>query len=236
MAKYMPLDNGARRQPLSRALKVFCVLSAIMNFASLWLLTTTRHSVCTTVQDTPYLYSPAENVVTHRIVKFSRGLADDIPIYERRPSPAVDAAWHKLYSVAETRITKSEALKMPNRTWPLQREPGHYMFALDVFHQLHCLDVLRKQVHPGYNYTRIPISHVRHCIGAIRQALMCSADISTVVWQWSEERQLAEQRDDIVHVCRDFERIREWASRHTFVAQQSDFHVYVDDDLDVLSM
>jgi hypothetical protein len=65
---------------------------------------------------------------------------------------------------------------------------------------------------------------------------MCSADISTVVWQWSEERQLAEQRDDIVHVCRDFDRIREWANRHTFVAQKSDFHVYVEDDLDVLSI
>ncbi|KAF7358287.1 hypothetical protein MVEN_00878000 [Mycena venus] len=121
---------------------------------------------------------------------------------------------------------------MPNRTWPLQREPGDYMFALDVFHQLHCLDVLRQQVHAGYNYTLIPISHVRHCIGAIRQALMCSADISTVVWQRSEERQLAKQRDDIVHVCRDFDRIREWASMHTFVAQRSDFQVYVEDELE----
>ncbi|KAJ7232530.1 hypothetical protein C8J57DRAFT_1729823 [Mycena rebaudengoi] len=180
MAKYMRPDDRDRREPHSRALKIFCVLSAIMNFASLWLLTTTRFSVCNTVQDAPYLYSPAEHVVTYRIVKFSRGLADDIPIYERRPSPAVDEAWHELYSVAETRISKSEALKMPNRTWPLQREPGHYIFALDVFHQLHCLDVLRQQVHRGYNYTRIPISHVRHCIGAIRQALMCSADITEV--------------------------------------------------------
>jgi hypothetical protein len=177
---------------------------------------------------------------------------DDIPIYERRPSAEVDEAWHQLYSgknfpfemyqiiyqriVAETKISKSDAMRMPNRTWPLGRYPGHYMTALDVFHQLHCLvcslrawikfralidvsqDTLRQQIHRGlrYNYTRVPISHARHCIGAIRQALMCSADISPIAWQWSEEHQTAQQRDDIVHVCRDFDQIRDWADRHTF--------------------
>ncbi|KAJ7301954.1 hypothetical protein DFH08DRAFT_723632 [Mycena albidolilacea] len=161
-----------------------------------------------------YGAAPAEDVVRHRIVKFTRGLGDDIPIYERRPSATVDEAWHELYSVAETRISKSEAMKMPNKTWPLRSKPGNYAFALDVFHQLHWLDMLRQQVHMGYNnYTRAPISHVRHslrhCIGAIRQALMCSADISIVVWQWSEKRQVAEQRDDVLHVCRDFDRIRD---------------------------
>jgi hypothetical protein len=194
---------------------------------------------------------------------------DDIPIYERRPSAEVDEAWHQLYSgenfpfeiykiiyqriVAETKISKSDAMRMPNKTWPLGRYPGHYMTALDVFHQLHCLvcslrawikfralidvsqDTLRQQVHRGlrYNYTRVPISHARHCIGAIRQALMCSADISPIAWQWSEEHQTAQQRDDIVHVCRDFDQIRDWADRHTFVAQTTDFDVYVEDDSDV---
>lgn len=62
---------------------------------------------------------------------------------------------------------------------------------------------------------------------------MCSADISTIVWQWSEERQVAEQRDDVVHVCRDFDRIRDWASRHTFVPQDSDFDVYMEVDLTI---
>ncbi|KAJ6585763.1 hypothetical protein B0H19DRAFT_427383 [Mycena capillaripes] len=196
-----------------------------------------------------YYEAPAEHVVRHQIVKFSRGVGDDIAIYERRPSAAVGEAWEELYSgkippqypgpltdqrqrtVSETKIPRSEAMKLPNMTWPLQSEPGNYAFALDVFHQLHCLDMLRQQLHLRHNYTRIPISHVRHCIGAIRQALMCSADISTVVWQWSAERQLAEQRDDVVHVCRDFDRIRDWASKHTFVFQPSDFNVYVEDGL-----
>ncbi|KAJ7851490.1 hypothetical protein B0H14DRAFT_2355232, partial [Mycena olivaceomarginata] len=179
--------------------------------------------------------APAEREFRQKIVKFTRGVEDDIPIYERRPSAKVDEAWHQLYSVAETKISKSDAMRMPNKTWPLGRYPGYYMTALDVFHQLHCLDTLRQQVHRGlrYNYTRVPISHARHCIGAIRQALMCSADISPIAWQWSEEHQTAQQRDDIVHVCRDFDQIRDWADRHTFVAQTTDFDVYVEDDSDV---
>ncbi|KAJ7336088.1 hypothetical protein DFH08DRAFT_706265, partial [Mycena albidolilacea] len=197
--------------------------------------------------------APAERAIRQKIVKFTRGVEDDIPIYERRPSAEVDEAWHQLYSVAETKISKSDEMRMPNRTWPLGRYPGHYMTALDVFHQLHCLvcslrawikfralidvsqDTLRQQIHRGlrYNYTRVPISHARHCIGAIRQALMCSADISPIAWQWSEEHQTAQQRDDIVHVCRDFDQIRDWADRHTFVAQTTDFDVYVEDDSDV---
>ncbi|KAF8149200.1 hypothetical protein K438DRAFT_1625216 [Mycena galopus ATCC 62051] len=112
-------------------------------------------------------------------------------------------------------MPRSEAMRMLNTTWPFEGEPGQYIFALDVFHRLHCLDVLRKEVHRDYGYKRAPMSHIRHCIGAVRQALMCSADISPIVWQWSEEQQKVERRDDILHVCRDFDQIRGWASERT---------------------
>jgi hypothetical protein len=59
---------------------------------------------------------------------------------------------------------------------------------------------------------------------------MCSADITAVVWQWSDDLQMAEQRDDILHVCRDFNEIREWASKRTFLDEDSDFSVYIKDD------
>jgi hypothetical protein len=61
----------------------------------------------------------------------------------------------------------------------------------------------------GANYTRLGMRHVRHCVGAIRQSLMCHADTTPVVWQWSELMG-AEQRDDILHNCRDFEQIQRW--------------------------
>ncbi|KAJ7922460.1 hypothetical protein B0H13DRAFT_1603672 [Mycena leptocephala] len=159
--------------------------------------------------------APAQHMVEYNTIKFHRGLQDDIPIYERMPSAEVDAAWEELYAYAASRVPKSEVVKMINATWPVLREEGNYVIALEVFHQLHCLDMLRQNLHPGYNYTVRSKVHPRHCIGAIRQALMCSADISPIVWQWSAKYEQAEQRDDILHTCRNFDRIQGWAKEHS---------------------
>ncbi|KAJ6589321.1 hypothetical protein B0H19DRAFT_235640 [Mycena capillaripes] len=147
-------------------------------------------------------YSPAQDAIVYKKVKFHRGLEDDISIYERPPSAEVDQAWEELYAYAASRVPKSEVSKMMNTTWPILHEEGNYVIALDVFHQLHCLDMLRQQLHPGHNCTLMSKIHLRHCVGAIRQALMCYADLSPVVWQWSTRYKEAEQRDDLVHTCR----------------------------------
>ncbi|KAJ7653983.1 hypothetical protein DFH06DRAFT_1203397 [Mycena polygramma] len=224
-----PGSHHSHDSPSNRA-QTICVVSVVLNLLLLWLLTMSRRE--DDEVSGPYVYSPAENVVQHKLVKFTRGLDDDIPIYERRPSAAVDDAWSALYSVAQIKLSRTEAIKLPNRTWPLSDRES-YVSTLDIFHQLHCLDTLRKQASTGYNYHRVSGKHIRHCIGVLRQALMCSADITTVVWQWSEKLQIAEQRDDIVHVCRDFDQIREWADQRTFLDLEVDFSVYIDDDLTV---
>ncbi|KAJ7676339.1 hypothetical protein B0H17DRAFT_1139914 [Mycena rosella] len=130
-------------------------------------------------------HTPAQHMIKYETVKFHRGLHDNIPIYERPSSAEVDQAWEELYAYAASRVPKSEVVKMMNITWPILHEEGNYVIALDVFHQLHCLDLLRQQVHSGHNYTQQSPIHLRHCIGPIRQVLMCYADISPVVWQWS---------------------------------------------------
>ncbi|KAJ6614243.1 hypothetical protein B0H10DRAFT_1803924, partial [Mycena sp. CBHHK59/15] len=184
--------------------------------------------------------APAQGAVEYKTVKFTRGIEDDIPMYECCPSAAVDEAWEVLYQYAEMKVPRSEAAKMVNRTYPLLGNEGNYILALDVFYQLHCLapnqspqDILHQQLHPGHNYTHVPKSHLCHCIGHIQQVLMCSADISTIVWQWSEEQQEAEQRDDILHMCHDFYKIQDWARDHVSRDHTPDFSVYIVDDLDI---
>ncbi|KAJ7118118.1 hypothetical protein C8R44DRAFT_923355, partial [Mycena epipterygia] len=171
--------------------------------------------------------APAQDAARTKLIKFTRGVADDTPLYDRRPSPAVDKAWRKLYEFTETKIPLEQAMKMPNHTWPFLGDEGNYIIALDVFHQLHCLDMLRQQLHPGHNYTVLSMGHVRHCIGTIRQSLMCASDITPIVWQWSDKWRVAEPRDDVVHVCRDFEKIQDWARDrfHKF----PDLSVYIED-------
>ena len=39
---------------------------------------------------------------------------------------------------------------------------------------------------------------------------MCSADVSPLVWQWVERKNGVRIMGNIIHVCRDYERIKEW--------------------------
>jgi hypothetical protein len=45
-------------------------------------------------------------------------------------------------------IEKSEAMRLPNQTVPTNGDPNQYIVGLDVFHQLHCLNHLRKTLYP----------------------------------------------------------------------------------------
>jgi hypothetical protein len=95
--------------------------------------------------------------------------------------------------------------------------------------------MLRKAVHRNdYPDFDIKKSHLRHCIGAIRQAIMCFGDVSTIAWQWDKQKQKAKQRDDIVHTCRDFDRIRDWAIDHHFDHyNETALKIYIEDDLTI---
>ncbi|KAL0071714.1 hypothetical protein AAF712_000636, partial [Marasmius tenuissimus] len=131
------------------------------------------------------------------------------------------------------KVPRDQAALMPNKTYPVLGEEDHYMIALDVFHQLHCLNQMRKAMYPEH-YPNTPegihTPHMRHCISSIRQSLMCSADISPIVWQWSEKSHAAKERSDVVHTCRNFDKIKEWARAHLLDHQQ-DMSIYIEDRL-----
>ncbi|KAJ7118116.1 hypothetical protein C8R44DRAFT_878748 [Mycena epipterygia] len=82
------------------------------------------------------------------------GVDDDIPIYEQPPSAAVDEAWEPLHRHPETRMSRVEAAKIPSSKF--------------------CIAWI--------SYGNSGLGHIRHYIGTIRQALMCAADITPIVW------------------------------------------------------
>lgn len=71
------------------------------------------------------------------------------------------------------------------------------------------------------------IEHLEHCIDALRQSLMCSADVTPIPWKWREEDHEAKAVAEIAHTCRNFEDIRVWAKEN----QVKDFDrtIYVED-------
>ncbi|KAL9118478.1 MAG: hypothetical protein Q9187_004978 [Circinaria calcarea] len=104
----------------------------------------------------------------------------------------------------------------------LDNESEHWV-TLDVFHQLHCLYNIRKYFHQDYypfrreyhangteNKDTIPYEHW----DSIRQSLMCSADITPISFHIDKRGSGIFPKLQATHVCRNFDKITEWAKEH----------------------
>ncbi|KJX93188.1 hypothetical protein TI39_contig4372g00002 [Zymoseptoria brevis] len=118
--------------------------------------------------------------------------------------------------------------------------PG-YMAIFEVTHQLHCLDVLRQNLHfnhehyssvdplpSGHASHAVDKAHINHCVDALREKLMCGADIGVVPWVWSSDPHFVTQPNFVrQHQCHDFEAVRNWARERQVkkVAREEDLVV-----------
>ena len=65
------------------------------------------------------------------------------------PSPQLDSYWQETYDVP-TRIPKWQADLLETPTIELPGDKGYYVILLDIFHSMHCLNEIRKSLHPEY--------------------------------------------------------------------------------------
>ncbi|OCT46839.1 hypothetical protein CLCR_02102 [Cladophialophora carrionii] len=178
--------------------------------------------------------APANEAIEYEIRTFSSSSFQEPTIYLGPPNDDVDRAWEDIYGAYQrTRIDAASAAKLPNQTASIGDDPGHYLITLDVFHQLHCLDFVRKRLYPSrYNTTSdlgvdrdgtraLEIEHTEHCIDTIRQSLQCSADIIPVLYKWDGFVGQVKGDARTVHSCRNFTKIQEWAAAHS-VKYQTD--------------
>ncbi|KAI4157982.1 MAG: hypothetical protein LQ342_007842 [Letrouitia transgressa] len=118
-------------------------------------------------------------------------------------------------------IGDAQAKRLPNKTIPLPYTSRH-LVGLDVFHQLHCLNTLRKRLRPERydgkgdsgktKDVATGMKHWDHCVESLRQSLLCSADLSAVSWHWSKEQGWRTGTNE--HVCRKWENVMMWAEKH----------------------
>ncbi|KAL9622775.1 MAG: hypothetical protein Q9160_002894 [Pyrenula sp. 1 TL-2023] len=181
------------------------------------------------------LYSPAQDAISYQLNTFESGFHQSD--FTGKPTPDLDARWRSLYRVGNSRITKSEAAQLPNKTIAaVAGLDDDYLVVISVFHDLHCLDRLRQALwyfhDPAWNQTSNPfliprppayapnglngIVHLDHCINIIRQSLQCFSDVTPYVFQWNERAQEVQARADVVHTCRDFDMIRDWGRSRTY--------------------
>ncbi|KAJ5772116.1 hypothetical protein N7520_002645 [Penicillium odoratum] len=140
--------------------------------------------------------------------------------YVREPSPDIDSAWRDIIRGTGVDLTTSDAERAGVIGKTYQKSSGHYLAGMHIFHELHCLNKLRKASHPdyyndydgeSYDYWR---QHLDHCIDSLRQTLMCNGDISLVTVDWIEARNRTVPDLDNLHTCRNFSKLQEWALRH----------------------
>ncbi|KAJ4479293.1 hypothetical protein J3R30DRAFT_3682556 [Lentinula aciculospora] len=165
------------------------------------------------------IYTPSEAAINYKLVKYHLGIGHDTQVYEQPPSPEVDAAWMELTKYSITKVSQSIAQSLPNKTWPVpgSADAPEYITGPDVFHALHCLDLLRMKLYPDHYSSKFPLNqrgHAEHCIGHIRQSLMCFGDMTMNVYQYSKNHGYAVLRTDVAHTCRDFDKLKAWTEEN----------------------
>lgn len=170
-------------------------------------------------------YSPAAKAVKYETVKFNATMGEGSPYVGA--SPEVDAAWHAIsYDIGDQMITPEElgTIKMPESSLkvkhPVTGVEG-YRVGLEVFHQLHCINLLRQVTYKDYymelgngnfaNGEKELQMHTDHCLEILRMNVECNADIGVFTFYMLEGDPLPWPELNSYHKCRNFDAIKDWA-------------------------
>lgn len=93
-------------------------------------------------------------------------------------------------------------------------------FAVNVFHQLHCLRAMRNALAHPDNHSPAIDGHFQHCLNFIRQFALCSPNL-TLEPADALSRDFETQRSGAVQVCKDWRELYDhmsdnWASWKEF--------------------
>ncbi|KAI9845205.1 MAG: hypothetical protein M1838_001823 [Thelocarpon superellum] len=191
--------------------------------------------------------APANDAVEYEIKVFAGSFTGDKTIYQGKPNDANNAASSDPFLLAPANQRplsrwyqshpNAHAAQLVNKTVRIPKDPGHYIVGLSVFHQLHCLNMVRQAMYATVQYPGdhelLGMEHIDHCIDTIRQNLMCNADVSVLVWEWDESSKRTKEIAQIAHTCRDRDKIRQWGMDNRLLGD-FDFEVHaLDDPLDM---
>ena len=152
-------------------------------------------------------------------------------IYRQPPSPEVDAAWARLGNINPIPMTSEDVRKRGIDPLDTAKFPQSYSFGndahvgrLDVYHQIHCLNALRKEIYFDKYYggkfvddipTPLHQGHVSHCLEIVLQVLTCSASVEPIMHYWVDIQQMPFPNFDDTHLCRDFDTILKWQKENS---------------------
>ncbi|KAM3498346.1 hypothetical protein MY11210_009677 [Beauveria gryllotalpidicola] len=145
------LRGAACRLLISVLLNILLFLSLLIG--AVWSMAYAR--TCPTDLEQP-VWSPAASALRNIHEIFPNAFSDKTQ-FMGAPSPKLDRIWENHYDLT-TGISDQEAEQLTVPTIEFPEGSGSYIVLLDIFHSLHCLNSLRKSLHPEY----YPPSYLRH--------------------------------------------------------------------------
>ncbi|KZM21317.1 hypothetical protein ST47_g7533 [Ascochyta rabiei] len=173
-------------------------------------------------------YSPLLDVVELYDYQFEAELGTE-NAYKGHPRPELDALWERIGQIHPISMPAKHLAELNKTTSGIpysEEQGGGIMVEIEVFHQLHCLNYMRKVIYADY-YSRPenrPIefevgddlfyNHIDHCVDYLRQFIMCAGDITPVTSNWVLTHHSPHPDFNTMHKCRNFDKLLEYVEEH----------------------
>jgi len=136
--------------------------------------------------------------------------------YAENPKVEANKLWADLFPKGQGLVTVNSEWAKSNslpKSIEDRHDPSQSVYFVAVFHQLHCLSVVRAALFHYHEHKEQTVewSHMIHCVDSIRQALMCSADDTLL---YSNDSQT--YGDGQLHVCRDWRALVKWTEDNKY--------------------
>ncbi|TAQ91306.1 hypothetical protein B7494_g277 [Chlorociboria aeruginascens] len=169
-------------------------------------------------------YSPAAKAIQYQTVKFNNTMGEGSPYVGKGPD--VDKAWDAIsYDIGDQMISEAEMdiIGMPKSHVKVKHPKTGvegWRVGLEVFHQLHCVNLLRQVTYKDYYYDKsgdiaegaeILQMHTDHCLEILRLNIQCNADIGVFTLYTLPGDPVPWPELDSWHKCRNFDLVKEWA-------------------------
>ncbi|KAJ8125183.1 hypothetical protein O1611_g8458 [Lasiodiplodia mahajangana] len=183
------------------------------------------------------IWSPANEAIEYEVVGPQNPFAHKSP-YRGPPTPELETAWDDLWLHGSFRFPEDK-LHLINRTVDLGNDrslkpwhdgKGGFHGQLEVYHQLHCLNLIRQYTWRDWYFRHPEIvrmsgdmlasdiearMHTDHCIEALRLAIMCNGDTTPSITILNPKAPRGEMADfSPIKKCRKFDKLREWSIRN----------------------
>ncbi|KAH6664865.1 hypothetical protein B0J14DRAFT_238226 [Halenospora varia] len=176
------------------------------------------------------VWSPALEIYDDEQFYLQRfnGALRDPNNYRGPPSEKIDKAWKEIILPHKSlfRFTKDQLIRLNASEYAAEYTEemgGGYIAGLEVFHELHCVNMLRQATYMDYYSPKMTEwkdrdtlrFHLDHCIDMLRQKLMCNPDLGMTTYVWTKGWKQAFPNFNTVHKCLPYDKVLDWARSHS---------------------